>query len=55
MKTKDDNFQFVCFDDILLKIKELPEPEKNVSHIITICKLLLVNPATSASGKRSTI
>ena len=51
---KDNDSQFVCFHDILVKIKELPEPEKSmISHIITICKLLLVNPATSASGERS--
>ena len=43
-------------DDILARIKQLSETEKcmiHVSEIITICKLLLVNPATSAAGKRS--
>lgn len=45
---------FTCFYDMLAKIKELPELEKGiVNHIITICKLLLVNPATSASSERS--
>jgi len=44
----------VCFFDILVKIKELPEPEKSmISQIITIINLILVNPATSASGERS--
>ena len=45
---------FLCFDDIILKIKELLTPERNmISEIITICKLILVNPATSAAGERS--
>ena len=44
----------VCFYDMLVKIRELPEPEKKmISHIITICKLIQVNPATSASAERS--
>lgn len=46
--------EFTCFGDILVKIKKLPEPEKSmISEIITICKLILVNPATSAAGERS--
>ena len=45
---------FLCFDDIILKIKDLLTPEWNmISEIITICKLLLVNPAKSAAGERS--
>jgi len=45
---------FLCFDDIILKIRELLTPERNmISEIITICKLILVNPATSAAGERS--
>ena len=49
---KDDELN--CFDDILIYIKKLPEPEKSmVNEIITICKLLLVNPATSAAGEQS--
>ena len=44
----------VCFYDILVKIKELSEPEKSmINHVITICNLILVNPAASASGERS--
>ena len=44
----------VCFYDMLVKIRELPEPEKNIiNHVITIFKLILVNPATSASAERS--
>ena len=44
---------FLCFDDIILKIKELLTPERNmISEIITICKLILVNLATSAAGDR---
>ena len=43
-----------CCDDILVYIKKLPEPGKSmINEIITICKLLLVNPATSAAGERS--
>ena len=45
---------FLCFDDIVVKIKELPTPErKMINEVISVCKLLLVNPATSASGERS--
>ena len=41
---------FLCFDDIILKIKELLTPERNmISEIITICKLILVNPVASAA------
>ena len=45
---------FSCFDDLIVKIKELPTPErKMINEVISLCKLLLVNPATSASGERS--
>ena len=45
---------FLCFDDIVVKIKELPTPErKMINEVISVCKLLLVNPATSASGERT--
>ena len=40
--------------DILAKIKQFSEAEKCImSEIITICKLFLVNSATSAAGERS--
>ena len=43
-----------CFDDIIVKIKELPSPErKMIKEVITLCKLILVNPATSAAGERT--
>ena len=46
--------EFTCFDDILAKIKQLSEAKKcMITEIITLCKLLLVNPATSAAGERS--
>ena len=46
--------EFNCFDDILAKIKQLSEAEKcMITEIVTLCKLLLVNPATSAAGERS--
>ena len=44
----------LCFDDIVIKIKELPSSEgKIINKVISVCKLILVNPATSASGERS--
>ena len=46
--------EFTCFDDILAKIKQLSEAEKcMITEIITLCKLLLLNPATSAAGEGS--
>ena len=43
-----------CFADILDAVKSLASNEKNmISEIIIICKLLQVNPATSATGERS--
>ena len=46
--------EFTCSDDILAKIKRLSEVKKYIiSEIRTLCKLLLVNPATSAAGERS--
>ena len=45
---------FTCLDDILAWIKQLSETEKcMISEIITLCILLLVNPATSAAGEGS--
>ena len=44
---------YFCFD-IIVRIKELPNPErKMIKKVITLCKQILVNPATSAAGKRS--
>ena len=49
---KDGNL--LCFDDIIVKIKELLIPErKMITEVIKICKFILVNPATSAAGERS--
>ena len=43
-----------CFDDIIVEIKELPNPEREmIKEVITLCKLILVNPATSGAGERS--
>ena len=43
-----------CFQDVLEEIKLLPKAERAlISEIITVCKLLQVNPATSATGERS--
>ena len=45
---------YFCFDDIIVEIKELPNPEREmIKDIITLCKLILVNPATSEAGERS--
>ena len=51
MLLKDGDFLF-CFDDIIVKIKELPNPEREMIKEV-LCKLILVNPATSAAGERS--
>lgn len=43
-----------CFDDILCELKKLSQPERSlIQEVNVLCKLLLVNPATSASGERS--
>ncbi len=43
-----------CFDDFFEALKELPTEERQlISEVATICKLIHVNPATSASGERS--
>ena len=43
---------YFCFDDIIVKIKELPNPEREmIKGVVTLCKLILVNPATSAAGE----
>ena len=42
---------FLCFDNIVVKIKELPTSEgKIINKVISVCKLILINPAKSASG-----
>ena len=43
-----------CFDKILLAVLKIPEPEKKlIQEVQTICKLLAVNPITSAAGEGS--
>ena len=43
-----------CFDEILLAVSKFPELEKKlIQEVQTVCKLLAVNPATSAAGERS--
>ena len=50
---RKDGYYF-CFDDIIVKMKELLNPEREmIKEVITLCKLILVNPATSAAGERS--
>ena len=44
---------FSCLEDIIVKIKELLTPErKMINDVITVCKLMLVDSATSAAGER---
>ena len=51
---KEDIVNIVCFDDVLQKVKQLPPAESShIENVITICKLLHVNPATSVTGERS--
>ena len=43
-----------CFKDIYAKLHELDPAELNlISEVIKVVKLLLVNPATDATGERS--
>ena len=43
-----------CFDESLLAVSKFPEPEKKlIQEVQTICKLLAVNPITSAAGEGS--
>ena len=45
---------FFCLDDIIVKIEELLTPErKMINEVISVCKLIPVDPATSAAGVRS--
>ena len=46
--------QINCFADVLKAVKSLTDHERHmITEVIVICKLLLVNPATSATGERS--
>ena len=46
--------QINCFADVLKAVKSLTDHEKHmITEVIVICKFLLVNPATSATGERS--
>ena len=43
-----------CFQDILTAVTNLQQHERRlIDHVITVCKLIHVNPATSATGERS--
>ena len=43
-----------CFDDVFCEIKKLSKAERSlVREAVTLCKLLAVNPATSASCERT--
>ena len=54
MNAIGQRFEQPSFDDIIVKIKELPNPEREmIKEVIALCKLILVNPATSAAGERS--
>ena len=44
--------QINCFADVLKAAKSLSDHEKHmITEVIVICKFLLVNPATSATGR----
>jgi hypothetical protein len=46
--------EFQCFPDILTAVKNLhPHERQLIDNVITLCKLIHVNPATSATGERS--
>ena len=43
-----------CFDDVLCEVKKLPKGERSLTgEVVILCKLLAVNPATSACCERS--
>ena len=45
--------QINCFADVLKTVKSLTDHERHmITEVIVICKLLLVNPATSATSER---
>ena len=45
---------YFCFDDIIVKIKELLNPEREmIKEVTTLFKLILINLATTAAGERS--
>ena len=49
---KDMNLQ--CFQDILVAVSNLELHERQlIDQVIAVCKLIQVNPATSATGERS--
>ena len=42
------------FQDILMEVQDLQPIERQlIDHVIVVCKLIYVNPATSATGERS--
>ena len=43
----------IAFADVLKAVKILTDHERHMITEVVICKLLLVNPATSATGERS--
>ena len=46
--------QINCFAHVLKAVKSLTDHERHmITEVIDVCKLLLVNPATSATGQRS--
>ena len=57
LERKEDrctSHHYFCFDNIIVKVKVLPNPEREmIKEVITLCKLILINPATSAAGERS--
>ena len=54
LKVLIKDMQINCLADVLKAVKSLTDHERHmITEVIVICKLLLVNPATSATGERS--
>ena len=54
LKVLIKHVQMNCFADVLKAVKSLSDHERHmITEVIVICKLLLVNPITSAIGERS--
>ena len=50
VQVKDGDY--FCFDDIIVTIKELPNPGREmIKEVITLCKLILVNPLSNQCSR----
>jgi len=54
LKVLINDAQINCFADVLKAVKSLADHERHmITEVIVVCKLLLVNPATSTTGEWS--